>query len=120
MGSESNGYIGKFLKKADAAVQEGVKKADAVLAEAVEVGTMSAKEATKTGKKLSQRATKENIKIQKRAKETLDSGIKSAKKLKHNTMADLELIEKLGELKEKGLITDREFQTKKKKLLEMI
>lgn len=120
MSSDSDGYIGKFLKKADSAVREGVKKADEVLDEAVEVGTISAKEAAKTGKKLGQQAQKENLKIQKRARKTLEAGIKSAKSVRSNPMQDLELLEKLGELKERGLITEREYQAKKKKLLDRI
>ena len=120
MSSDTDGYIGKFLKKADSAVREGVKKADAVLDEAVEVGTISAKEAAKTGKKLGQQAQKENLKIQKKARKTLEAGIKSAKGVGNNTMQDLELLEKLGELKDRGFITEREYQSKKKKLLEKI
>ena len=37
MGNKKGGYIDKFLKKADKAIQEGVKKADEVLEEAVEL-----------------------------------------------------------------------------------
>ena len=118
--SESDGYIGKFLKKADHAVHEGVKKADHVLADAVEVGTISAKEAAKTGKKLSAQALKENAKIQKKARKTLKDGLRSASSLRSDPMQDLALIEKLGELKDKGVITEREFQSKKKKILEQI
>lgn len=120
MDTTNDGYIGKFLKKADVAMHEGVKKADVILAEAVEVGTISAKEASKTGKKLGQQALKENTKIRKKAQKALESGVRSARKVGHDSMGDLALIERLGDLKEKGMITDREFQTAKKKLLDKI
>ena len=121
MSSESDGYIGKFLKKADEAVQEGVKKADAVLAEAVEVGAISAKEAAKTGRKLSEKALKEESKMQKKAEKVLNDKLKNLKRGgSRDSMRDLELIEKLGELKDKGVITEREFQSKKKKILDQI
>lgn len=120
MASETEGYIGKFLKKADQAVQEGVKKADKVLVDAVEVGSITAKEAAKTGKKLSQQAVKENDKIQKKARKALEGGIRSARGARRDPMKDLALIEKLGDLKEKGVITEREFQAKKRKILDLI
>lgn len=120
MGDTGEGYIGKFLKKADTAMHDGVKKADDLLAEAVDVGTISAKEASKTGKKLGQQALKENTKIRKKAQKALESGMRSARNVGHDSMTDLALIERLGELKEKGMITDREFQTAKKKLLDKI
>lgn len=121
MSSEGDGYIGKFLKKADEAVQEGVKKADAVLTEAVEVGAISAKEAAKTGRKLSQKALKEESKMQKKAEKVLNDRLKNLKGGRsRDPMRDLELVEKLGELKDKGMITEREFQSKKKKILDQI
>lgn len=117
---DDRGYIGKFLKKADDALQEGVKKADEVLADAVEVGTITAKQAAKTGKKLSQQALKEEANLKRKASKKLKDGIRSARSLSGDPVKDLDLIEKLGRLKEQGIITEREFQAKKKKILERI
>ena len=41
--SKKGGYIEKFLKKADNAIQDGIKKADEALEDAVELGVMTAK-----------------------------------------------------------------------------
>ncbi|MEK0321114.1 MAG: hypothetical protein QQN61_08510, partial [Nitrosopumilus sp.] len=65
--SNKGGYIEKFLKtadkalqegvkKADKALQEGVKKADRVLDNAVDIGVMTAKQASKTSKELRNQA----------------------------------------------------------------
>ena len=115
-----DGYIGKFLKKADTTLQEGVKKADEVLADAVEVGTITAKQAAKTGKKLSQQALKEEAKLQKKAAKKIESSLKSAKSMGSDPMREMEVLEKLDQLREKGIITDREFQAKKRKIMERI
>ena len=70
-------------------------------------------------------------------KHTLHKGYDASKKLKNNTkgisknieiakaigpspMENLRIIEKLGKLKESGLITEKEFQQKKKQLLKKI
>ncbi len=45
---------------------------------------------------------------------------KATKNIGKNKKEDLELLEKLGELKKSGVITQKEFQQKKKKLLEKI
>jgi len=54
-------------------------------------------------------------KLKKSAKSSVKRGIKVGKKLKKHT--HLELLENLGKLKKAGIITNKEFQEKKKKIL---
>jgi len=120
MGQKKGGYIEKFLKKADKAIQEGVKKADEALEEAVEFGSMTAKQAAKTSKELRNQAKKEREALQKRGIEKINEGITSAKKVTSNAHEDLETLKKLGKLRKAEVITEKEFQAKKKKILDRI
>ena len=117
---KKKGYIEKFLKKADEALLEGVKKADEVLEEAVEFGAMTAKQAAKTSKEIQTKAQKEKESIKKKGIKKITKGISAAKNVTSNTQEDLLILEKLGKLKKKGVITEKEFQAKKKKILERI
>ena len=118
--SKKGGYIEKFLKKADKAIQEGVKRADEVLEDAVELGAMTAKQASKTSKELRSQAKKERKSLQKRGIEKITEGITVAKNVTSNTQEDLEILKKLGKLRTNGVITEKEFQAKKKKILDRI
>ena len=118
--SKKGGYIEKFLKKADKALQEGVKKADEVLDDAVELGAMTAKQASKTSKELRNHAKKERKALQKRGIERIKEGISSAKNITSDTSEDLETLKKLGKLRANGVISEKEFQAKKKKILDRI
>ncbi len=118
--AKKGGYIEKFLKKADKALQEGVKKADEVLDDAVELGVMSAKQAGKTSKELRSQPKKERKTLQKRGIKKIKGGILSAKNVTFNTNEDLETLKKLGKLRKNGVITEKEFQAKKKKILDRI
>jgi len=121
MGStKKGGYIEKLLKKADKALQEGVKKADGVLDDAVELGIMTAKQASKTSKEFRNQAKKERQVLQKRGFEKISEGISAAKSVTSNTQNDLEILKKLGKLRKAEVITEREFQAKKKKILDRI
>ena len=121
MGStKKGGYIEKLLKKADKALQEGVKKADEVLDDAVEIGMMTAKQASKTSKEFRNQAKKERQVLQKRGIEKISEGISAAKSVTSNTQNDLEILKKLGKLRKAEVITEREFQAKKKKILDRI
>ena len=53
-------------------------------------------------------------------KSTIKKGIKRGRTLTTSSRENLELLEKLGELKKAGIITASEFQEKKKKILEKI
>jgi polyhydroxyalkanoate synthesis regulator phasin len=114
------GHIEKFLKKADTALQEGIKKADKVLDDAVELGEITAKQAAKTSKELRMQAKKERAKLQKKGLKKISEGISAAKNVTSNTQEDLVTLEKLGKLRKSGIITEKEFQTKKKTILERI
>lgn len=118
--SKKGGYIDKFLRKADKAIQEGIKKADDVLDEAVELGEITAKQASKASKEFSDRARKESEILQKKSLEKINEGILSAKKMTSSSEEDLKLLEKLGKLRKSGVLTEKEFQEKKKKILSRI
>ncbi len=120
MASKKGGYIDKFLKKADKAIQEGVKKADEALEEAVEFGSMTAKQAAKTSKELRNQAKKERDALQKKGIEKINEGISTAKNITSNAHDDLEILKKLGKLRKAEVITEKEFQAKKKKILDRI
>ena len=120
MKDKKGGYIDKFLKKADKAIQEGVIKADGILDEAVEFGSMTAKQAAKTSKELRNQAKKERETLQKRGIEKINEGISTAKKVTSNAHDDLEILKKLGKLRKAEVITEKEFQIKKKKILDRI
>ena len=117
MADKKGGYIDKFLKKADKAIQEGVRKADEVLEEAVEIGSMTAKQASKTSKELHKQALKEKKSLQKKGIKKINEGLSTAKKVTANPHDDLEILKKLGKLRKADVITEKEFQAKKKKIL---
>ena len=120
MGSGKNGHIEKFLKKADKAIQEGILKADEVLENAVELGAMTAKQASKTSKDFRKQAKKEREELQKRGIKNITKGLSAAKNITSNTHDDLEILKKLGKLRKSEVITEKEFQSKKKKILDRI
>ena len=111
------GYIERFLKKADKAIDDGVKRADEVLEDAVEFGTMTAKQAAKASKELQIRAKKESELLHKKGTKKIEEGLSAAKNATSNTEEDLAILEKLGKLRKAGVITEKEFQAKKKKIL---
>ena len=126
MGSKKKktGYLSNFLKRADRAIDDaisqGVKRADEVLEDAVELGKMASSEAQKQSKKIHKQATKESEKLKKQSEKKILGSISSAKKITTNPEENLKLLEKLGKLRKNGVITEKEFQAKKKKLLEKI
>ena len=58
--------------------------------------------------------------FQKRGIERIKEGISSAKNVTSNTNEDLETLKKLGKLRTNGVITEKEFQAKKKKILDRL
>ncbi|MHA7734165.1 SHOCT domain-containing protein [Nitrosopumilus sp. S6] len=114
------GYIERFLKKADKAIDDGVKRADEVLEDAVEFGTMTAKQAAKASKEMQSKAKKESEKLHKKGAKKIEEGITAAKNVSSNTEEDLATLEKLGKLRKAGVLTEKEFQSKKKKILDKI
>ena len=127
---KKRGYISKFLDTADKAIQDGVKKADEALDAGIELGIISAKQARVEAKRLRKEAEKEAAKLQKKAEiEANKIKNKSEKRIKTKIAAlkqspspeeNLRILEKLGKLKKAGIISQKEFQQKKKQLLKDI
>ena len=84
----------------------------------------SVDEAKKKGQKIGRLAKIRGIKLSKqvkaRAKKTVSKKITKAKRMIRSSEDSVELIKKLGELKKAGIISSKEFQTKKKQLLDKI
>ena len=82
------------------------------------------KQAKKKGYHISEQVAKKSgilgSKFRKSAKSSVERGIKVGKKLKTPAHKHLELLENLGKLKKAGIITNKEFQEKKKKILSKI
>ena len=114
---KKGGYIDRFLKKADKAIEEGIKRADEALEDAVEFGAMAAGQAKKTSEELRKKAIKEKESIQSKGIKKINEGISAAKELTTKAEQDLAALEKLGNLRKSGVLTEKEFQEKKKKIL---
>ena len=84
----------------------------------------SVDEAKKKGQKIGKLAKIRGIKLSQRvklrAKKTVSKKITKAKRMIRSSNDNVELIKKLGELKKAGIITNKEFQAKKKQLLDKI
>ena len=91
-------FLDKLLESVDDAKRKGQK-----------IGKM----AKIRGIKLSQR-------VKSRAKKTVSKKITKAKRMIRSSDGNVELLKKLGELKKVGIITNKEFQAKKKQLLDKI
>jgi len=91
-----------------------------VLEDAVEFGAMTAKQASNTSKEIRKQAKKEKEELQKRGIKKITKGISIAKNVTSNTQDDLEILKKLGKLRKSEVITEKEFQAKKKKILDRI
>ena len=72
--------------------------------------------------KAAERAPDAHATIKKHGKDKLKSGISAAKKItsSSSTAENIELLEKLGELRDKGILSEKEFQEKKKEILEKL
>jgi len=118
------GYIEKFLKRADKAIDEaidqGVKRADALLADAAEFGKITAIEAKKKSADLRKQAEVESKRLKAKGERKITKSIASAKKMASTSRNDLETLVKLGELRKAGIITEKEFRVKKKQILSKI
>jgi len=58
--------------------------------------------------------------VRAQAKKTVSTKITKAKRMIRSSEENVELIKKLGELKKAGIISNKEFQAKKKQLLDKI
>ena len=117
-------YIEKFLKRADKAidnaVNEGIKRADEIVADAVEFGKVASKEAQKKSAELKKLAKIEGERLKAEGERKINKSITKAKKLRISEKNELETLAKLGELRKAGILTEKEFQIKKKKILNRI
>ncbi len=118
------GYIEKFLKRADKAiddaVEDGIKRADEIVADAVEFGKIASKEAQKKSIELKKIAKIEGERLKAEGERKISKGVAKAKKMTSSDRNDLETLAKLGELRKAGILTEKEFQTKKKKILKRL
>ena len=84
----------------------------------------SVDEAKRKGQKIGKMAKIRGLKLSKqvraRAKKTVSTKITKAKRMIRSSEDNVELIRKLGELKKAGIISNKEFQAKKKQLLDKI
>lgn len=117
-------YIEKFLKRADKAiddaVKKGIKRADEIVDDAVKYGKIASKEAQKKSTELKKIAKIEGDRLKAEGEKKINSSIAKAKKMTSSEKNDLETLAKLGELRKSGIITEKEFQLKKKKILNRI
>ncbi len=118
------GHIEKFLKRADKAiddaVKEGIKRADDIVADAAEFGKIASKEAQKKSNELRKVAKIEGERLKAEGERRINKNIARAKKMTSSERKDLETLAKLGELRKAGILTEKEFQSKKKKILKRI
>jgi len=118
------GYIEKFLKRADKAiddaVEEGIKRADEIVADAVEFGKIASKEAQQKSIELKKIARIEGEKLKAEGERRINKNVAKVKKMTSSERNDLETLAKLGELRKAGILTQKEFQSKKKKILKRI
>ena len=84
----------------------------------------SVDEAKRKGQKIGKMAKIRGLKLSKQvraqAKKTVSTKITKAKRMIRSSEDNVELIRKLGELKKAGIISNKEFQAKKKQLLDKI
>lgn len=118
------GHIEKFLKRADKAiddaVKEGIRRADEIVEDAAAFGKIASKEAHQKSIELKKIAKAEGEKLKAEGEKKLNKSISQAKKITVSQKNDLETLAKLGELRKAGILTEQEFQTKKKKILKRI
>jgi len=136
------GYISKFLKKADEVIgagiknadkafQEGIKKADEALDVGIELGLISTKQARKEAqryrkvaqiqvKQLQKQAEKEANRLKDKGRKKIKEKMATVKIKSSSRKETLLILEKLGFLRKTGVITEKEFQKKKKELLKGI
>ena len=74
----------------------------------------------KIGKMAKIRGIKLSQRVKSRAKKTVSKKITKAKRMIRSSDGNVEMIKKLGEIKKVGIITNKEFQAKKKQLLDKI
>ncbi len=139
---KKRGYISKFLEKADEAIsagikdadkafQEGIKKADEALDAGIDLGIISTKQARKEAqmyrkvaqirvKQLQKQGEKEANRLKNKSRKKIKEKIATVKIKSSSRKETLLILGKLGRLRKTGVITEKEFQKKKKELLKGI
>ena len=74
----------------------------------------------KIGRLAKLRGLKLSSRVRARAKKTVSKKVTKARRMIRSPKDNIELIKRLGELKKAGIISNKEFQTKKKQLLDKI
>ena len=110
----AEGHIERLLRRADAALLDGIKKADRIIDEAAVIGGITAKQAARASRGVHARAKKEQEELRRRGAEKLAGGVSAARRAASGPRGDLEVLEALGRLRKSGVITEREFREKKK------
>ena len=105
--SENSSIKGPLPKKGF--LDNLAKKADELKDKSIELGKMAAKEAGELGERID---------------DVVDDGLDAAKKMRPQSSESknetIDLIERLAKLKEQGIINEKEFNAKKKDLLDKI
>lgn len=104
----------------DQAINLGVKKADQVLDTAVKKGKLPATQARIQSKEIHRKANLEGKKLIKKGEKEIAQTVSTVKNMSTSRYDDLKFLEKLGTLKDSGILTEEEFQEKKKKILSRI
>lgn len=113
-------YLERFLKKADKAIDDGVRRADEILDDAVEFGVIASGQAKKTSEELREQAKREGEEIRTKGLKRINEGISTARRFTTSPESDLETLERLAKLRKEKVITEKEFEEKKKKILSRI
>ena len=105
--------LGKMAKKHKILDDITREKSEEMLQHAKERGYSISEAIAKKGSIIGSR-------LKKKTKSGISSGIKAGKNLKGSSQQELDLLKKLGDLQKTGIITNKEFQEKKKKILSKI
>lgn len=106
--------------KSSERVDRIVKNASSAIDEAFEVGRATTGEAERIGRGITKRADEEAKKLLERGQKRLNVSISSARGISGATAQDLNTLERLGELRDSGVLTEQEFAEQKKKILDRL
>ena len=101
--------MAKKKKKDDDIIEQLLKKAEDAKNTGIQLSKIAAEQAQIRGKKLKAGGSKK-----------LSESISAAKRFGSSGEVELKMLEKLGKLKKAGIITEKEFQDKKKEILKRI
>ncbi|MDH3340283.1 MAG: SHOCT domain-containing protein [Nitrosopumilus sp.] len=85
-----------------------------------EIFNHAKKKGYEISEKISLKGSVLGLKLKKKTESGIKSGIQMGKNLKSPSNKDLDLLKKLGDLRKAGVITNKEFLEKKKKILSKI